>query len=103
MSITRHALSTKALSVAGFLPCYPSMMSARTTWLFLTIPSRDGTAHADRLHLPAWLCGFYDLHRQALLRHLHHEEPLSGHTERDLFPKLAVFGRGVEFDHLPCC
>jgi hypothetical protein len=46
--------------------------------------------------------GFYDPHRQALLSHLHHEEPLSGNTERDLFPNLAVFGRGFEFDYLPC-
>ena len=45
---------------------------------------------------------FYDPQRQVLLSHLHHEEPLSGHTERDLFPNLAVFGKGFEFDHLPC-
>ena len=27
--------------------------------------------------------------------------PLSRNNERDLFPNLSVFGRGVEFDHLP--
>jgi hypothetical protein len=27
---------------------------------------------------------------------------LAGKNERDLFPNLAVCGRGVEFDHLPC-